>query len=333
MKGIMIIAILLIIALNMTDFLAKKGASAIPEEYSELPQAIFCPESNCSKALVKLIENSTRLRCAIYDLEDSSIIASMASHPDAAVIIEEQNLHHLIIKGSHAGLRIFADQNRQLQHNKFCVFDSEIVWTGSFNPTDNGNLRNNENVIIIHSRYIAESFEDEWNEMMQGKYGRGEEVRHSHIMLNRNLIESYFCPEDHCSQIVRLHIGRAKESIYFMQFSFTDSMIAKMLVDRQRHGVEVEGIVEKSRITMKYEMFHYLTANGIHVFPDANPYVMHHKVFIIDEETVMTGSYNPTQNADTQNDENLLVVHDSRIAGEYMAEYRRLMPYENVTSA
>ena len=36
---------------------------------------------------------------------------------------------------------------------------------------------------------------------------------------------------------------------------------------------------------------------------------MHHKVFIIDEEIVITGSFNPSKNADTRNDENILIIN------------------------
>ena len=49
---------------------------------------------------------------------------------------------------------------------------------------------------------------------------------------------------------------------------------------------------------------------------------MHHKVFIIDEKTVVTGSFNPTAGGDTRNDENVLVIEDVAIAKRFMDEYR-----------
>ncbi len=48
---------------------------------------------------------------------------------------------------------------------------------------------------------------------------------------------------------------------------------------------------------------------------------MHHKVFIIDEKIVITGSYNPTKNANENNDENLLIIHDKKIAEKYLEEF------------
>ena len=51
---------------------------------------------------------------------------------------------------------------------------------------------------------------------------------------------------------------------------------------------------------------------------------MHHKVFIIDNRTVITGSFNPTKNGDTRNDENILIIHDEKIAGKYLEEFNEL---------
>ena len=51
---------------------------------------------------------------------------------------------------------------------------------------------------------------------------------------------------------------------------------------------------------------------------------MHHKVFIIDNKTVITGSFNPTEGADTRNDENILIMHDKNIAQSFIKEFENL---------
>ena len=51
---------------------------------------------------------------------------------------------------------------------------------------------------------------------------------------------------------------------------------------------------------------------------------MHHKCFIIDSETVVTGSMNPTGGGDTRNDENILIIHDEEIAGKYLDEFEKV---------
>jgi phosphatidylserine/phosphatidylglycerophosphate/cardiolipin synthase-like enzyme len=51
---------------------------------------------------------------------------------------------------------------------------------------------------------------------------------------------------------------------------------------------------------------------------------MHHKVIVLDGQSVVTGSYNFSNNAETRNDENLLVIESPEIASQYEAEFRRV---------
>ncbi|MBW2972476.1 hypothetical protein KY359_05560, partial [Candidatus Woesearchaeota archaeon] len=57
---------------------------------------------------------------------------------------------------------------------------------------------------------------------------------------------------------------------------------------------------------------------------DGNKANMHHKVFVIDNKTVVTGSFNPTSNADTKNDENVLIIHDPEVAQKFSEEWERV---------
>ena len=57
---------------------------------------------------------------------------------------------------------------------------------------------------------------------------------------------------------------------------------------------------------------------------DSNSANMHHKVFIIDEKTVILGSYNPTNNGNTNNDENILIIKEENIAKLFLEEFELL---------
>ncbi len=45
-----------------------------------------------------------------------------------------------------------------IMHNKFCIIDDSIVITGSYNWTGYAETRNEENLLIIHSKRIARKF-------------------------------------------------------------------------------------------------------------------------------------------------------------------------------
>ncbi len=50
-------------------------------------------------------------------------------------------------------------------HDKFWIFDNNTVWTGSTNITQNGNFRNNNNVIVVENAEVAAIYENEFSEM------------------------------------------------------------------------------------------------------------------------------------------------------------------------
>jgi phosphatidylserine/phosphatidylglycerophosphate/cardiolipin synthase-like enzyme len=55
--------------------------------------------------------------------------------------------------------------------------------------------------------------------------------------------------------------------------------------------------------------------------------IAHNKIIIIDGATVVTGSFNFTQATDEGNAENLLVIHDARIATKYEENWQAHFPH------
>jgi phosphatidylserine/phosphatidylglycerophosphate/cardiolipin synthase-like enzyme len=56
---------------------------------------------------------------------------------------------------------------------------------------------------------------------------------------------------------------------------------------------------------------------------------MHHKVMIIDEQTVVTGSYNFSANAEERNDENLLIIDNPELARQFEVEFDEIFSDAN----
>ncbi|MFH1399442.1 MAG: phospholipase D-like domain-containing protein [Candidatus Woesearchaeota archaeon] len=51
---------------------------------------------------------------------------------------------------------------------------------------------------------------------------------------------------------------------------------------------------------------------------------MHHKFFIIDNGTVITGSFNPSKSADQSNDENIIIIEDPNLVERFRQEFQSL---------
>ena len=297
------------------------NSNDIPIEMSRNPEVYFCPKNDCGKVYEIYINQSNfSVHCAFYDIDLKNIIRSLAKKSkfiDVKLVIDGSNYNEQI-KGD--GIKL--DNNKQLMHNKFCIIDSYIVITGSFNPTYNDNYQNRNNVIVVYSNILAKNYEYEFDELWNGKFGIGDEVKTPKIYINKIKTENYFCPEDRCAPKLISLIKNAEKSIYFMSFSFTSEEIADALI--MKYGLDIRGIFDSQHASNKFSQFKRLQEFGIRVKKDKNKYKMHHKVFIIDNQTVATGSFNPTLSADIKNDENLLIIHDKKIANAYLKEFDSL---------
>lgn len=290
-------------------------ASCTPVEEGKGTEVYFCPRDDCGRVFEdNLQEANETVVCAFYELELESLINGIRE-TDAKLAIDEDNFR----KDSYLydGINAKGVKSRSIMHNKFCVIDEKIVITGSFNPTYRGNFKNNNNIVVLYSRYIAKNYLDEFNELWQDK--RDKKVKHPKVFLNNNTVENYFCPEDCEGRIVPL-LESAEESIYFMTFSFTRDDMGQALFNAHQKGLDVKGVCEKSQ-NNKWHEFEKLKGSGIDVKWDNNPANMHHKVFVIDNKTVVTGSMNPSKNGLERNDENVLILHNERIAKEFLEEF------------
>jgi len=335
-KKLVLFAILALIlfALSIVLFKLKPnitGTAVYNEVYDNNGSIniFFCPRDNCSSKLTEVISLAkVSIDCALFDLNLESTadaLSEKANEIPVRVVFDNNNKKN--IDKLEISFEYKFDTNNQLSHNKFCVIDNKIVFTGSMNPTLRDTQHNNNNILIINSAYFAQNYADEFKELWYEQFGTGKKVKYpiiylENIDLENIKFENYFCPEDKCEQHVIKEVRNAKHTVYFMTFSFTSEQIADAILTNKAL-VDVKGIFEKSQ-NNKYNQYERLKGFGLNVRWDNNKYNMHHKVFIIDNETVITGSYNPTSSGDERNDENMLIIHDNGLASQYLTEFVRI---------
>jgi len=235
-------------------------------------------------------------------------------------------------KAESAGIKIIDDGKKGLMHDKFAVVDGRTVWTGSYNITDNCAYRNNNNAIRIDSPELASIYEAEFREMFEERvFQNRKETKAAAVLANpyyvkigNTDINAYFSPDNDIERILVKRIAKAKKSVYFMAFSFTSDPMGEAMIAAHKKGVTVEGVFEKRGSDTAESEYKKMLVEGIPVALDRNKRNMHHKVIIIDEKTVITGSYNFSKNASRKNDENILVIDNAEIAAKYIAEFKHL---------
>ena len=227
-----------------------------------------------------------------------------------------------------AGIPVVTDDRSPLMHNKFVIRDGDTVWTGSWNMTEVGTYRNDNNAVVVHSPELAAAFESEFEQMFTGrKFGPEKETITvaDPIHVGDASLEVYFAPADRTivDRLTQL-IERVERRIRFMTFILTHDRIGAALRRAAGRGPDVAGVFERSGATTDAAEYSLLRQAGLSVYLDGNPNHMHHKVIIIDGRTVVTGSFNFSASAERSNDENVLVIHDANVAALYLEEFERI---------
>jgi phosphatidylserine/phosphatidylglycerophosphate/cardiolipin synthase-like enzyme len=229
----------------------------------------------------------------------------------------------------NGGISVVEDKRTALMHDKFIVVDGRYVWMGSLNFTTNGAYCNNNNLVRFDSSRLAANYTAEMDEMYNDKlFGPDstDATPSEQLTINGIQIENYFGSEKEISPIIARAVARAQEEILFMAFSFTDEQIGEAMMGRADAGVTLQGVFETVGADTGSSYFPYMaqaemTTENIAVRTDGNPQIMHHKVIIIDRETVIFGSYNFSDSANNRNDENVIIVHDPAFAGYFVDEF------------
>jgi phosphatidylserine/phosphatidylglycerophosphate/cardiolipin synthase-like enzyme len=212
-----------------------------------------------------------------------------------------------------------------LMHDKMVIIDGKILFMGSWNLSYNDTYRNNNNLLRITDPKIIENYQAKFNELFVDKrFGTKAQVKVPYPSLNINgvQVENYFSPEDEVmAKLVNLVKG-AKKTIHYFIFTYTHDDLSAAMIARYKAGVKVEGVIE-NRGASQGSLVDLFCAK-VPVKTDGNKYTMHHKVIIIDGETVITGSFNFTKAADNANDDNILVIHSPAVAALYEQEYQRM---------
>jgi phosphatidylserine/phosphatidylglycerophosphate/cardiolipin synthase-like enzyme len=130
-------------------------------------------------------------------------------------------------------------------------------------------------------------------------------------------VEIFFSPKGGCTDAIVREIDAAQKSILVQAYSFTSKPIAEALAHAHRRGVKVNAILDSEQETTNYSEADFLIHEGIPTQIDAEHAIAHNKIMVIDEGTVITGSFNFTKQAEQSNAENLLILRDKDIAKAY----------------
>lgn len=273
------------------------------------------------------------IEVAAYSLSLNSVRNALLNAHDRGVtvrvVMESGNMDRsdprIMIE---AGIPIVGDESDGLMHNKFIVIDRSEVWLGSMNFTDSGAYEDNNNLIRIRSSGMARNFTKEFEEMfLEGSFGSDTipETPEPIVTIDGTEIQVLFSPDDGVLNALASLLTGAERSIHFLAFSFTSNELGEIVRLKAADGLTVAGIMDEEQIASNQGTeFDPFRQAELDVLIDGIDGQMHHKVFIVDASIVVMGSYNFSRSAEERNDENVLIIRDADIAGQFMQEFERV---------
>ena len=221
-----------------------------------------------------------------------------------------------------AKVDIRSDTNPKIFHQKFIVRDPEsptaAVLTGSTNFTDTDTHKNLNHIVIIHSEKVAHVYEREFEEMRTGNFGLYRDryyPRPSEIKVSGVRLKILFAPDHSPEMEIMKQMLKAKSQIDFAIFTFAKSSgIDDTMLALQKAKINIRGIFDEGQGNQEWSSTRILPAGDIKVYlASKNPKLrkLHHKLMVIDKQTVIAGSFNYTDPANTLNDENIIIIGDT----------------------
>jgi phosphatidylserine/phosphatidylglycerophosphate/cardiolipin synthase-like enzyme len=149
------------------------------------------------------------------------------------------------------------------------------------------------------------------------------------------------------SGLIGKTIDSATKSVDLALFVFSAQELADILQYKQEQGIMIKGIFDPGFAHRYYsEMLDLLGvtlySQYSHCQPEANnhPWLnpldtvgiaqvnsgdkLHHKFAVIDDATVISGSHNWSEAANSQNDEAVIIINNAKVAQHFVQEFQRL---------
>ena len=111
--------------------------------------------------------------------------------------------------------------------------------------------------------------------------------------------EAYFCPKDDCGKILENEIRNANASAHC---AFYDLDLRNVIdaLSKKSKSADVKIVIDNTNNDEQIK--------GSSVRFDDNNQLMHNKFCVIDKSTIITGSFNPTNNDNNHNNNNIMII-------------------------
>lgn len=293
-----------------------------------------CDTQVCHEVLNQINKSNSSIDIALYGWDDNPVIYNALVRAKARGV-KIRIVYDTSSNSYYPKLSNFVkianekstDSPKILMHNKFMIFDNSSIITGSMNFAKTGFSGFNSNCIFfINSKEIANIYEKEFNQMLQGKFHNSKsQISHTTVVLGDTKVTPLFSPKDKIitNNVLPL-IQNAKKYVYIPTFIITHEELANELINAKKRGVDVKLIIDATNVYSRKSKIKELRSAGVPVKVENYAGKMHSKSIIIDDEYIVAGSMNFTNSGENKNDENVLIIENKILARYYKGFFEYL---------
>ncbi|PKP32136.1 MAG: hypothetical protein CVT99_06620 [Bacteroidetes bacterium HGW-Bacteroidetes-16] len=288
-----------------------------------------------SDALVRAKERGVKIRFIYNHAPNTPLIDSLLAHEIPVLKREYDTTYDM--------------------HNKFWIFDYRnnpdagtcYLNTGSANVSHPMFHSDRNNMIVIQDESLCAVYTREFEQMwgshedhpdpLRARFGTQKSDNVPHLLnVAGTRMEVWFVPNDHVAERTCSLISRnTTKSLFFSMYKFYLTNIEDTLHTQFTSGMEIRGVFDSSH-AFRHESV-YSRMKGIDSVGAWNPHadvfidpihgLLHHKYCIMDADAeagnkiTVTGSFNWDPETNAGNDDNALVIFNSRVSNLYFQEF------------
>lgn len=267
----------------------------IPLALSSSSRTWISPQENkdLKSQLTKSISKAqNEIYISVYDLTDKDLIKSLNAKAEEGAIVQiwtDRKNSKKIQKKLSDKIHLKTRKQSGLMHHKLFILDRE-VFIGSSNLTPTS-LRMHSN-LTVHTKdfVLAHSFKKILNSSAKKLSYKTPEA------------EYFFLPSQRALKAVLQAIHVATHEILVAQFTFTHPQIAQALIEAHKKGVKVKVLIDRhSSQGASHKTATILNNAQVPTYTNKGVELMHHKICLIDQKTLLFGSSNWTKSAFEKN--------------------------------
>ncbi len=283
--------------------------------------ALFSNETDIAANLIRNINNSQKtLDIAIYSITNIEITNAIINAYKRGIKVR------MILEYSKAQTQKIDEAVKRLieskipvkilrggglygvMHNKIIIIDSKILITGSYNFTLNANNNNFENIVISDRKNDIDEYKNYFEVMWENATDITDT---SKSLITYNDIPTALLTSLNSirTNIIKM-IDYSQKSIDIAVYSISDDVIVNALLKAKNRGVKIRIVTDRLQSTQSKsveDLYNY--GFDIKISDGYNKGMMHNKYAIFDNSIVITGSFNWSNNAETYNWENAIVLY------------------------